>query len=295
MARCGIQFWFFFLFLLAASTCYGTTSIFVITPDGIVAGTDRLSREIRANGPSKSTNTDVEKIELVKGRFIVSTIGINQLTDASGIVYSFTDWIRHIENKVTAETSMTEFIGLVEDEATRTFRYKLAIESQMGRGSFVQSNTLQDTLVEFIVAGYEQGIATIFRVHLQLDWQNKRLIGPIKQANFPVAGQNPNVGLQLYGIFCGISEFSDIHSYAYQRFLSYAPGIMGKFTAQREVTNEEATTAIRVLIGIQAEVTPNQVGSSSRIVVLPVRGVPSVTDMLPLPRANSGQTKKTKS
>jgi hypothetical protein len=98
----------------------------------------------------------------------------------------------------------------------------------------------------------------------------------------------------MNGVDGGIGEFTNINSYAYKRFHSSFPAILTKVTSGRELTQEEAITPIRVLITIQAEVTPSQVGRDSRIVVLPMRGAGSVSsypDISALP-ANTTNTRK---
>jgi len=153
----------------------------------------------------------------------------------------------------------------------------MAIEKYMRSGALVKSQPLEDTLVEYIVAGYESGMPTIIRTYFNLDWHDKRLVGPVRDVDFPASGNNPNFGIKMNGVNCGIQEFAEVNSYAYKRFHSSFPAILAKAASGHELTQEEAVTAIRVLISIQAEVTPSQVGKDSRIVVLPTRGTGSVS------------------
>jgi hypothetical protein len=150
--------------------------------------------------------------------------------------------------------------------------------------------------VEYIVAGYENGVPTIIRTYFNLDWHDKRLVGPVRDVDFPGSGGNPNVGIKMNGVDGGIGEFTNVDSYAYKRFRSYFPTILDKFVSGRELAQEEAITLIRVLISIQAEVTPSQVGRDSRIVVLPMRGAGSVSsypDVSALPKQTTTKKKRT--
>jgi len=251
--------------------CHGTTAIFVITPTGIVAGTDQLTKNASPSGKA-TFRKDITKIQLINGKFIVASVGVEQ-TNA----YSFEDWITKVGNKLAPDASVTQFVGLIENEATKTFKDDMAIEKYMRSGALVKSQPLEDTLVEYIVAGYESGMPTIIRTYFNLDWHDKRLVGPVRDVDFPASGNNPNFGIKMNGVNCGIQEFAEVNSYAYKRFHSSFPAILAKAASGHELTQEEAVTAIRVLISIQAEVTPSQVGKDSRIVVLPTRGTGSVS------------------
>ena len=259
------------LALMSPLTCHGTTTIFVITPDRIVAGTDQLTRG--ASPEVKGVfRTDINKIQLINGRFIVACIGLEQ-----SAAYSFPAWVEKIGNKLAPDASVTQFVGLIESEAARTFKLDMSIEQYMRSGALVKGQPFEDTLVEYIVAGYESGVPTVIRTYFQLDWHDKRLVGPERDVQFPDSGNNPNVGIQMNGVDGGIGEFNNVNSYAYKRFRSFSPTILDKLVSGREVTQAEAVSAIRILVSIQAEITPNQVGRGSRVVVLPMRGAVSVS------------------
>ena len=268
---------------------HGTTTIFVITPTGIVAGTDQLTRGTSPSG-ELAFRKDITKIQLINGKFIVASVGIER-SDA----YSFEEWITRVGNKLAPDASVAQFVGLIENEATKTFKDDMAIEKYMRSGALVKSQPLEDTLVEYIVAGYESGVPTIIRTYFNLDWHDKRLVGPVRDVDFPTGGGNPNIGIKMNGVDGGIGEFTNINSYAYKRFRSYSPTILDKFVSGRELTQEEAVTVIRILISIQAEVTPSQVGRDSRIVVLPMRGAGSVSsypDIFALPKQTTTKKKR---
>jgi hypothetical protein len=274
--------------LLAGVICHGTTAIFVLTPTGIVAGTDQQTRGVSPSG-EMAFRKDITKIQLINGKFIVASIGIERSN-----AYSFEEWITNVGNKLAPDASVTQFVGLIENEATKTFKDDMAIEKYMRSGALVKSQPFEDTLVEYIVASYQSGVPVIIRTYFNLDWHDKRLVGPVRDVDFPGSGGNPNVGVKMNGVDGGISEFTNVNSYAYKRFHSHFPAILSKLVSWQELTEKEAITLIRVLISIQAEVTPNQVGRDTRIVVLPMHGTGSVAsypDITVLP-ANTTPTKQ---
>lgn len=258
-----------FLLFLTIALSHGTTAIFVNTPTAIVAGTDRLT----ISPSEKQSRTDISKIQLINGRFIVASVGIERSN-----AYNFETWISNVGNKLASDASVTQFVGLIEDEATKTFRDDMAIEKYMRSGALIKGQPFEDTLVEYIVAGYQGSVPTIIRTYFNLDWHDKRLIGPIRDVDFPGSGGNPNSGIKLNGVDGGIGEFTNINSYAYKRFRSYSPAILDRFIGGSELTQDEAITVIRTLVSIQAEITPSEVGNTTRIVVLPMRGTGSVAE-----------------
>lgn len=270
-----------FLAFAMFGSCYGTTAVFVITPQGIVAGADQLSTIISPGGAIDFTATDIPKIELINQRFIVASVGMERLEVQGGVVaYSFGDWIRAIGNKLPENTSLWELVAVIKDEAARTFKSRLDIEGQMRAGRFKKSPMFQVNLVEYIVGGYDEaGVPTIVSVEMQLDWYDRRLIGPIEETHLPPRpGANVKSALYVGGENCASSEFINANSYAYKRFHLYRPATLDKFVARQPLTREDATDTIRVLIEIQSEITPGRVGGATRIVWLPVKGAGSAAD-----------------
>ena len=89
---------------------HGTTAIFVITPTGIVAGTDQLTKGAYPSGEI-IFRKDISKIQLINGKFIVASVGVEQSN-----AYSFEDWITKVGNKLAPDASVTQFVGLIENE-----------------------------------------------------------------------------------------------------------------------------------------------------------------------------------
>jgi hypothetical protein len=262
-------------------SCYGTTAIFVVTPDGIAGGTDQLTTEIStADGAAKSKATNIPKVELIHKRFVVATVSFVR-TPADGSAYSFSDWIKAVGDKLTADASVTQFVRLIEDEATRTFKDKLQVEAAMQDGRLKKSQPFEEKFVEYIVGGYEAGKPAIVSIELRLDWHHNLLIGPLEENLSPLPGVTFH--LIAHGEDCAFSEVNNVNSYSYKKFHLYRPATLAKIVAWRELTKDEAIDAIRVLIKIQAEITPSKVGKSTRIVWLPVRGLGSADDYAEIP------------
>src|SRR5437879_3019462 len=205
---------------------HGTTAIFVITPTGIVAGTDQLTKGSSSSGKAVFRK-DITKIQLINGKFIVASVGIERSN-----AYSFEDWITKVGNKLAPDASVTQFVGLIENEATKTFKDDMAIEKYMRSGALVKSQPFEDTLVEYIVAGYESGVPTIIRTYFNLDWHDKRLVGPVRDVDFPAGGSNPTIGIKMKGVDGGLGELPSIHRYDYKRLLYDSRPILCKFPSR---------------------------------------------------------------
>jgi hypothetical protein len=67
------------LLCLTAVQCKATTSIFVVTPNGIVAGADNLITAVSFRTGAVTPPAFGTKIALVKGRFIVASLGTESI------------------------------------------------------------------------------------------------------------------------------------------------------------------------------------------------------------------------
>src|ERR1700720_3069411 len=80
--------------------CYGTTAVFVITPQGMVAGADQLTTMVSSGGGILFKTSDIPKIELINERFIVATVGLTEInvqkSEGPVTAYSFRGWSRGV-------------------------------------------------------------------------------------------------------------------------------------------------------------------------------------------------------
>jgi hypothetical protein len=253
-------------------SCYATTAIFVVTPEGIAGGTDQQTTEVlTADGGVKSKAINIPKVELIHGRFVVATVGLVR-TPADGSAYNFSDWIKATGDKLAADASVTQFVRLIEEQATKKFKDELHVEAAMDDGRLKKGQPFEEEFIEYLVGGYDEvGKPTIVSIELRLDWKQKLLLEPIEENLSPLPGASP-LTLSRTGENCAVGSVTNVNSYSYEKFHRYRPATLAKIMARQDLTKDEALDTIRVLIKIQAEITPGTVGKPARIVWVPVRG-----------------------
>lgn len=284
------------IMLLLCASGFCTTAVFVITPERIVAGIDRMANEPAANGTLVNVGTR-RKIALLKGRFIVVCVGLEAMRGGPSptqqvVLYSFPNWVREIESQIKPNTSVATLAAVVERESSRTFRDFVPIESMMRTGALKHIKAMDKFLVQFVVAGFDNRVITLIEVNYELDWQNNLLIGPKPIVHLPYDGIT--TALYLCGQYGAIEtdKLRDRNSYAHKRMDALAPIAFNKILGSVPTSQTEAVYAVRALITIEGEVDPSEIGSGSTVVILPVIANGTVTEYqnsLPHPDANAGK------
>lgn len=284
------------LLLLLCARGFCTSAAFVITPKQIVAGTDRLTTSPGPDG--KFTKKGVAtKIVLLKGRFIVVCVGLESLKlgatpDQQTVVYDFRPWIRAVESQIAADASVLQLAGILEKESARTFTETIPIELYMRNGTIKYSDSWKRFLVQYVVAGFDNGIATLVEINYEFDWDGNHLIGPTRNVQLPKG--NINTGVYFAGQQRGLDQIENVNNYTYKRMSTLAPSAFKKILARQPTSPGEALRAVRAFISVEAEIDPGEVGAGATIVSLPIIGDGSVSEYnhaLTLPKATQAHKK----
>jgi hypothetical protein len=270
------------MFLLFCAQCSATTGVFVITPDRIVAGIDRMVNQPASGGTLVNVGT-AEKIVLLRGRFIVACIGLESMQTGPSptqqvLTYNFPTWIRAMESQIGPDSSVPMLADIIERESARIFTTTVPIGDMMKAGTLKHIEAMDKYLVQFEVAGFDRGVASLIEISYELDWQNEALIGPKAQVHLP----SDKISVALYNCgrydSIGTDKLTDFNSYAHKRMSVLAPTAFKKILASKPTSQSEAIRAVRAFITVESEVEPHDVGSGSTVVVLPVVGNGTVTE-----------------
>ena len=269
----GSPRWVLVLILLAGVNGFATTAVFILTPKQIVAGTDRLTT---VPGPAGDVVEDVpaRKSALIDGRFILASVGVERLRSGAGqgdLLYDFTKWISRVESEIGPNDSIRQLANVIEEESSRTFTTTVPIETLMKTGALRRTEGLEKLLVQYLIAGYEQGVPTIIQVSYELEWEGGHLVGPTRQDEFPQPA-GAEFGLYLAGHTSALRNMADPQSFPYSRMMSLAPAAFKKMLSREQTSPEEAVQAVRALIGIETAAEPARVGRGSTVVLLPAQG-----------------------
>lgn len=277
------------LFVWHAQCCTNaTTVITLVTPTGIVMGAD--GKTLSSNRGTLSSGPTVVKVFLLKGRFAVADVRLQRHISPDGktILYDFPSWIKGINKNVNAKMSVGDLTDIIEKQAPIAFAFLIR---RIEIGAFTKDEAIKDgfvhTLVEFVIAGYDGGVPTVYSVLLEPDWERK-IVTPRKVLIHPVKGQSLDLNVLLAtGQSSGIDRAVQANTEEYKKLSKKLPVELPLWRDQKPFSNNQASNVVRALISIQSETTPEDVGFPVTVVTVPNRGYGSVrtyeTDFSPLP------------
>jgi hypothetical protein len=250
---------------LMAPWAFGTTVVSIVTPHGVLIGSDAKQVTTGADRVPTGSRLVPTKIELVKNRILVATAG---LVNTDG--YRFNDWITQISNKVSNDISVDDFASALKRESAnkfRNFKSEFLDSKKLTRPRFTSPCY---AVFQYLVAGYESGHARVYEIDFFVDWGHNILIGP--EMN-PVSTPIDDVfSLHTMGDNVALKEIANENSYVHTQALKIAPDVFGKIFSSKEITECEAVSAMRALIRIQGTVTPSTVGGLGRFYYIPTSG-----------------------
>jgi hypothetical protein len=186
LSKC--QYWIAPLVFIFCARAFATIVVVIVTPEIIVSGTDRLVQEVN---PSEETRTLTKsKSALLRGRYAIACIGLENFAPGpqEPVVYEFQDWVKGIEAQISNNASVSTVADIVERESTKTFTEVIQVEALMRSGAIKRSDALNRFLVQFVVSGFDNGIAVLIESSYELDWEHNRLIGPKRINHLPSDG-----------------------------------------------------------------------------------------------------------
>lgn len=265
-----------YIALLAILVCVlraeATTVIFIVTPQGIVAGADQLVTEIGLSptiAPEERTGT---KVLILKNRFIVASVGSQNVqwsqNGTTKVLYDFIPWVRAIEPNLAADVSVSSLASIIENEASATFK-RIGIDEKIKAGAIPHTRATDKDFINYLIAGYDSGIPYLYHIGFNFDWCNNRLAEPMVETLLPDKASRVDFGFQMYGVTNAIKDFSNPKSYAYERLMTQEPVAFKKLLSLNSLTTKEAESIVKVLIRTQAKVNPSDVGSESIVLSLP--------------------------
>jgi hypothetical protein len=248
--------------LLIAAPVYSTTVVAVITSQGIIIGSDAKRISVASGIVTGEENIDT-KIQLIAGgRILVASSGIMQTSE-----YNFFDWIKKISVDLPNEVSVEDFALLLKGEAAKEFDgFERDAQIVKGNGSPLD---VCNVVVRYLVAGYQNGHPMVYTVEIYLDWEDKRVIGPILTLQNSDGVGWTKTGIAYIGESAAIREITNERSYAHQKAASSFPETATRFFNGRDLNECEAAKLIRGLIKVEEEVSPSKVGGLGRFYFIP--------------------------
>jgi hypothetical protein len=254
----------FVFFLTHASVARCTTVIAIVTPKGIIVGTD--AKIVTTVGVSLSPVNSAfvaQKIQLVvNNRILVASAGLE-----SGPNYKFETWIQEISRDLPKDISVEDFVAVLERESATKFQ-NADIELATSQFKPPPFEFCRD-FIQYLVVGYQGGRPRVYGIEYHIDWERKHLVGPRLTAYHAPENHSVDLGLYSIGEVGAITELGNRDSYAHKQASLHAPGILEKLSSGQEITECEASKLIRALIKIEEGVSPTKVGGVGRFFYIP--------------------------
>ena len=286
----------FFVVLCFLSKCTATTVIVAVTPTGIVVGCD--GKPVNTGGSGKAV-----KVFLLKQRFIVGNIDTEtaEATDTGRVLYDFPRWISHIDKKASSRVSVTELSSIIKNDIPSTFNF--LIEPIKAR-QITKENAARHGLdpdayiVEYVVAGYEQGSAFVHWITLLPDWDNHTVKNPIDVPLYQEQGKRADSYIRPLGRHAGIDAIQIADSDEQRALAKRIPIEFGIMLKQGTFTLKQASNAVRSILAIEIKAEPCYVGFPLTIITVPKTGKgwvktykTDVSTLSRLPKANGAKQK----
>jgi hypothetical protein len=255
----------FILLTCLGTHAFATTIVVAVMPGGIVIGAD---------GKTTPTGTTV-KVFLLKHHLVVGDLYAQTAKsgDTGTVLYDFPSWAKQIDKNTSAKVSVSELATIINNQVTSTFAFAIqAIKSgQMTKDKALASG-VDAYLIQYIVAGYEKGIPTVYSITLMPDWDTKTVNGPFKVLLNPEEGQNSNSHIFYRGRGVGIREAMATNSETQKELAARIPIEFRLLSTGKDLTLNQAANVVRAFLGIEAETEPSYVGFPITLVTIPKLG-----------------------
>jgi hypothetical protein len=230
----------FSMILLVCSFCHATTVAFVVTPYGILVGTD--------SGNTDRSQRRINKAIIIQRRLVVTSVGAADI-DFDSFYYHFIEWIAAVEKKCPKNVSVSALTSLLEVESRATFK---DFDRIIASGALDRKKTPY-FFIQYFVTGYQSGIPTMTTVYFKIDWKKRRLTGPVVEEIYPSHNSRVDFGFFGGGYNEVFSELQDRKSDAYKEMLALIPNELPKLLSQQNLSLSEGTNACLAAMRYEAK------------------------------------------
>ncbi|MGD0932477.1 MAG: hypothetical protein ABR902_17645 [Candidatus Korobacteraceae bacterium] len=250
-----------------ATNARATTVVYVTSSCGMAVGAD---------GKIVPGDTAV-KIALLKNRLVVADLYYESATAPGGaVVYDFPTWVKQIDDSTDADISVSGLVAVIKKQMASTFSWASeAIKNgKMKKG---QDWGVDQYLVQYVIAGYENGVPLIYSLTLMPDWNAKTVNGPFEVLLKKGGPKNTAFEWGWRGRGTGLDLVNTAKSEAQREFNDGTRADVGLTKSGHCVTAEHLSNVARAMLVIETEYDPHYVGFPLTVVALPKNGDGTVT------------------
>jgi hypothetical protein len=244
---------------------FSSSAIATITPQGIVLGVDGKSVNRCVGCPSPKES---KKIVLVQDRVALASVGLYAvLGDAHNVPpFYFPTLVGRIEGRLPADASVSRVCEIVQEEAEKFFSW---FDVYLKRGLLQQEDSPGDYPLEYLIAGYEAGVPTIYSIYFEVNWQQLHLKGIQRVLIHPARDGKDDFAIYGVGSKRVVRELKEQRGELYKKVISKAPIESRMLVVKRELSVNQASNLVRKLLEVETEANPEHVGPPFTIVTIP--------------------------
>lgn len=262
--------------LLTSRVCGGTSILAIVTANGIVIGADGRVRSFSSSScdaVSKSGTT--LKIFPLKHKIALASDGVAVISSKNHkhTLYRLPVWVDFIDHNTRGNITVSELARIVEEEGSRKLSDAVKEIQPPTCPGEKKPILYSQHMVEYVIAGYERDIPSIYSVKLNIDWE-KHTITPVRVLVEPPNRERIDNRWVPFAHLLGLIRVCQAESNLYKIATSRFPGLRDTFCAQefRSLTLEKASDVVRAMLEMQSEDTPNNVGFPLTVITIPKRG-----------------------
>ena len=263
-----------FIFVLSSIQAHSTTVIAIVGDQGISIAADS---KMVILGAYRDGERETVKSFIIQDRLVIASLGYsaNKWADPAGgvvIDYEFEAWLRGIQASLPANVSFDDFVGIVK-EAVRKMIPKWQAMVTAGKMPHKHYGDIFESLTQYVIAGYQDGVAKLASIEFYVDWDKNAVLGPYQVALAP-----PRVAVagRTYTYFFGVTEVAfeapNPQSYAYKQAMALSPKAFGDLMSGKDFPLNESNALARTLVEIEEQTNPHMVGGKVRMVEIAPNG-----------------------
>lgn len=259
----------FVLLFLQQLPLNATTIVVVVSGNGVVVSSDSLTTSHDLKDLSAGREKFQDKFVVLHNRIVVGSVGLAYI-DNPAFKFDFLTWMHSLETKLPDNVSVDDVERVIEKESPTAFG---TFYSDNLRNNAVERKSPDfdcEDVAEFVIAGYQQGVPTVYKVKFDIDWNTQSFVGPTKIAVYAQSANAATYEIRTFGVGQAITDILNRNSYAHQQALRCSRKAMTKIDGKIPPSLDETAALSRVLVQVEENTNPDSVGGAIRTVeILP--------------------------
>ena len=239
-----------------------TTVVVIATQSGIVITTDSKTGVIE-NGIFTRSLEHHPKFVILNNRFVIAAAGTVDIRSGRNH-FEFLPWATGLQFRIANDATVEQLAGRVKNESASMF-LRVGIDDMVKNGTYKNSTDVApcEMFTQFIVAGLQAGTWHLYKVQYDIDWRNKRLLGPteedLESEWNPFGPERPLVF--RFGVVEAIQDANNHESYAYKKIKELSPKAIADFeSGMYHLPLQETIALSRALVQVEKDTNPTLVG-----------------------------------